>query len=154
MTVAEANAAMDAGLAGNLMRDWFFPDKRLGNEENIYMLCPATIGRGGLDAPQLAEMFGIIDISDAELLSCILTGIVKRRSFRCGFLTDDKRCAIHESGFKPIVCREALRCNKQIDAGAVHKIELAPEWDTDAGRATVARWYALNASNERKVASA
>jgi len=90
MTVDEAKAAVRAGKAHQLMCDWW-----VGDEQNIYVLCPASVGYEGNRARE-------IDLFD------FLSG--NARLGTCTFLTQEKRCAIHTSGFKPIICRETVVC--------------------------------------------
>lgn len=58
----------------------------------------------------------------------------------CNFLTPDRRCELHGTGFQPLECRfchhdragEGPRCHR----------DLEKDWNSAAGRALVARWRA------------
>lgn len=51
-TPEEARATIAAGYTSRLMRDWLEPNSRLGNDERIYVLAPASLGSEGEDAPE------------------------------------------------------------------------------------------------------
>lgn len=121
MTPAEANAAIDAGLAKRLMRDWLEPCTEYGNDEKIWILAPASEGCEGLDAPECDSW-----------VSAFMGNWCKGQ---CTFLRDGK-CEIHDSGFKPRQCRETLGCTGEHTTN----YEIAKHWDTDEGRTVVERW--------------
>lgn len=56
---------------------------------------------------------------------------------RCVFLNADDRCEIHDSGFKPTECRQALLCSLKKDR--VHD-DVAASWDSPVGRAVITIW--------------
>jgi hypothetical protein len=133
MTVEEAKKAMGAGMGTRLMRDWLDPSTELGNEERIYVLCPAAEGREGGDAADVDEMF-------PDNLLMALLGCAAPVAQPCVMLTREGRCELHTSGFKPRQCREALVCDNRNGAD---KYEMAKEWDTPEGRNLVERWSEL-----------
>src|SRR4051812_32781961 len=57
MVPTEAAAAIEKGLAKSLMLDWFSADARHGNDENIFVLCPAARHRGGKRAASSDELY-------------------------------------------------------------------------------------------------
>lgn len=119
MTPQEARAAMAAGYAPRMMRDWLEPCAEVGNDARIYVLAPASRDCEGRDAPEL------------DLFSC------DTEKGRCVLLTREGKCEIHDSGFKPIQCRTALGCQRNV--GQIN-YETARLWDNDEGRAAVAEW--------------
>jgi Fe-S-cluster containining protein len=136
MTVAEADAAMDAGLAKQLMRDFLLPDDEVGNSDDIYVLCPAARGyENGQTAPR--ELYP----SFASIFDVMINGIEPIK-LHCVFLQNE-RCSIHNSGFKPSACSQANACEDLPSDKRWSKRGMAPEWDTPAGKAAVARWEGL-----------
>jgi hypothetical protein len=132
MTPAEAGRAIDAGLARSLMRDWLEPSKTLGNRLRIFVLAPAVIGHAGRDAPEMR----LIDLLEA------LCGGGSWSKGRCGFLSAEGRCGIHDSGFKPVQCRSIVGCVPMSDAeSGPGNYDIARMWNTAAGRAVLRRWY-------------
>jgi len=129
MSVGEAEAAIAAGAGGRLMRDWLEPDRKVGNTERIYVLCPADVLREGKDAPDNAELS-----AGLTFLSMMMGDV---NPMVCTYLTTEGRCEIHDSGFKPVMCRTSFGCKPNIGQS---KRDIAPEWNTPRGRALVARW--------------
>jgi len=127
MSPEEATAAIKAGYAARMMRDRLYPDDRYGNDENIYILAPASQGCEGQDAPEPLCLF------DYFMGWC---------KGRCTFLNAENRCDIHDSGFKPIQCREALACTPSSRTGREGNFAVARLWDTPEGRTTLALWEA------------
>jgi Fe-S-cluster containining protein len=126
MTPVEAERAINAGLASKLMRDWL-PI----SAGRAYVLCPATAGHGGRDAPEPTQA----DLRHTEAGPIVIRG-------RCGFLNVKQRCAIHGSGFKPVQCRLSSCFGDR----SPDKREIAAMWDSDHGRELFARWqHAVNA---------
>jgi Fe-S-cluster containining protein len=123
MTPQEARAAIRAGLANRLMRDWLEPSDELGNETRVWVLAPASIGCEGEDAPEMPFMAFYMGWSKG----------------RCTFLKNG-RCEIHDSGFKPIHCRVALACDQEYNIIAVNNFEVARLWDSDLGRQVIEEW--------------
>ena len=117
----EAQRAIDAGRAEDLMLDYFCPDSKVGNTENIYVLVPASIGHRGALAPFLGfeVMFG-------------------GPSERCVML-EDGLCTIHDSGFKPRQCRSVFACRGEGDS----KYDIVPAWRAPEALALVERWKSL-----------
>ncbi len=112
----DAEAALDAGLAKRLMLDFWeeFP-------ENISILSPASEGCEGDDAPDMpAFAFGWT-------------------KGRCVFLSPEGLCLLHDTPYKPLQCRTMISREQPpgewIDNRAVRDL-----WDSDRGRALVARW--------------
>ena len=128
MTIAEAEAALAAGMAGRLMLDWFEPDSKLKNEERIYVLCPAGRGYEGRAAPSTDDLFS------GGFLSAILGDSTP---MPCTFL-ENGLCSIHESGFKPLMCRATMGCGE--DDQTITKHAMVPEWDSARGKAVIAKW--------------
>lgn len=57
---------------------------------------------------------------------------------RCTFLTDDNKCELHDTGFKPKEGRLAI-CGEAGTPDNLHE-EVAMQWDTDEARDLVTRW--------------
>jgi Fe-S-cluster containining protein len=114
----EAIKLMDLGYGPRMMLDWY---SKLS--EDIFILAPASIGYEGKNAP------------DINFLSAVSGGWCKGR---CTMLTEDGLCEIHNSGAKPLHCREASACGKQKDVHSTKEVSVM--WDTDLGRQTVKRW--------------
>lgn len=120
MTVTEAKAAIAAGKSHQLMIDWW-----CGKDANIYVLCPAAIGRGGRRAALTSELFptfiaSLFDSSAPQ--SCILL--------------KGGKCEIHDSGFKPKQCRESMGCTGK----GPHKREFIDEWGSSEGKDLIVFW--------------
>jgi Fe-S-cluster containining protein len=115
MTPDEAEKAIEQGFGARLMADWW-----VGKDENIFVLCPASLGYEGKDAPEIS-------------LFNLFSGLGQ-----CTFLKDNL-CEIHDSGFKPLLCRETLCCGEHYPS----KEQVVPLWNTDRGRALVERWRAF-----------
>ena len=128
MTPAEAMAAMDAGLARRLMRDWLEPSFQLANDERIYLLAPASQGCEGADAPEMEGGF-----------MALFTGFSKGC---CTFLSEAGLCELHDSGFKPLQCRLALGCRDCSDT-CPDNYEMAKHWNNEEGRAALGRWQSI-----------
>jgi hypothetical protein len=125
----EARKAIEAGFANRMMCDWWEPDARYGNEENIYVLAAASVGCEG----DMAPTFTFWDILFGRGLS----------KGKCCMLNKDRLCEIHDSGFKPLQCRTALACGAQEPwAGYNSNLETIKLWDTGEGRAVVELWRA------------
>jgi Fe-S-cluster containining protein len=125
MSLEEAEKAIGAGMATRLMRDWLEADGELGNKARIYVLSAASIGHEGTDAPE-------IDFADALMM---LMGTEWTKG-RCTFLKNNL-CQIHDSGFKPQQCRESMGCKEE---PGPDNFAMARQWNTEEGRALVARW--------------
>jgi hypothetical protein len=125
MTPAEARLAIEKGFGPKLMKDWLEPCRQLGNIEKIFVLCPASRGYEGCDGPEMP--FSAIFVARAWS-----KGV-------CTFLEKNK-CAIHDSGFKPLQCREALACDDEQNEKCPDNYEMAKLWDTEEGRETVKLW--------------
>ena len=134
MTPDEARAAIAAGFARSLMCDWFEPDYEVGNDDDVYVLCPASEGYGGQLAP---EMPGGGDFFSSYMLAQTWS------KGRCVLLTPEGHCRIHGSGFKPIACRMTFGCNN-VDTNArghpASNYEIAKLWNTEEGRRVVDIW--------------
>ena len=160
MTPAEANVLMDAGYAPRLMLDWWEPSKKLGNEERIFIIAPASLGYEGKMAPEMfsEEQKGRIENvlsldQDAEAPETYLDDVLSIlqdlhdvedwNKGRCNFLTDDSLCAIHS--MKPLQCRMAMGCEDQMSDKEVltDNMFVAALWQGADGLAAVKRWRAL-----------
>lgn len=117
MSPENAKAAIEAGMYGRLMLDWWEPDERLGNKERVFVLAPASAGAEGQLAP---DTFDFVFGDNNE----------------CTFLTKDNRCEIHNSGYKPVQCVTTMACKNE----GLDKIDIVRDWDTDAGREIVKLW--------------
>lgn len=126
MTPEEAAAAIAAGLGPRLMADWLEPCGELGNDERVYLLCPASIGREGGDAPE----FSLYD-----MLTMVGSGGLKKG--RCNFLRD-QRCELHETPHKPKQCRECFGCQSV----GPDNYDMGRLWNNDEAQALVRRWRA------------
>lgn len=107
-TPSEAKQAIEAGLANKLMLDWWESDDEM---PHIEIISPACKGSEGDSAPSWT--FG-----------------------PCAFLTSDKKCQLHDTGFKPTECRSF--CCK-VDKGNIHK-ETAKTWNSEEGKRVVELW--------------
>lgn len=134
MTIAEAAAMIAAGMGDKLMLDWMEPSEKLGTTSRIYVLCPASKHHEGGLAPGMDEFYPDNNGSFLETL-LITTFNIPPVAMPCTLLVDGK-CSIHDTSFKPIMCRELMQCQ---DIG-IHKFDMAPEWDSEAGRSLVADW--------------
>ena len=126
-TPTEARAMIHAGLAGKLMRDWFEPDDELGNEERIYVLCPAIEDCGGQDAPEMDFSHWLMSFTNTISMGC------------CVFLGDDNLCQIHKTKYKPVQCRSAFGCEKD-DSAMLRKPALAKMWRSKVGQTVLREW--------------
>jgi hypothetical protein len=126
MTPAEARAAIKAGNADKLMLDYL-----LASPENVFVLCPASRGRGGDRAPNSDELYG-----DADFLSRFL-GIASKG--RCVFHEDNGNCALHDTDYKPTQCRDDYLCT---DEGP-DNYDMAKHWESAEAKALVREWMAL-----------
>ena len=131
-TPAEARRAIEAGFANRLMRDWLEPSTVVGNKERIYVLAPASEGYEGDDAPEIPEYESILEAMFAPPFE----------KGRCIFFSKDERCEIHDSEFKPIQCRTAFTCRREVLGGnaSASNFIVARMWDTDEGREVIAVW--------------
>lgn len=127
-TPQEAVAALDAGHANRIMRDWIEPDPQVGNMERVYILSPASAGCEGSDAP------------DFDWMEFLRTGDFRKG--RCAFLGADNLCELHTSGFKPEQCRLAYGCDREEKDYPDNRI-MGKRWWSDEGRAVVERWQQL-----------
>lgn len=121
MSPEDAEKAMEAGLAGRMMRDWYV------SGGNIDVLAPASIGCEGRDAP---------DMDLGSMLKFLIQGSWGKG--RCTFLKDGL-CELHDSGYKPMQCRESYCCKSE----GPSNLEMSEMWDTPYGRQMVARWKDL-----------
>lgn len=108
MTPEESQRAIVAGRGRDLMLDYFLPEIRYGNEDTIFVLCPASVGYEGQEAP-----------FDPTWKSCTLLV--------------NNRCSIHDTDFKPKQCRTIFACKQQ----GPDKIDMVKDWDTELGRSVV-----------------
>lgn len=131
MTPLEATAAIEAGMARDLMMDWFEPDLKYGNRIRIFVLCPAAEDHRGSKAAEMDELFP----ENRGFMTFFAAAVPQR----CVLLKKD-RCSIHDSGFKPSQCKAALGCNTKV---GLDKVDMIAAWDTDDGRALISRWEKL-----------
>ena len=87
------------------------------------ILARASVGYEGEDAP---EMPLVALFSDWE-------------KGQCTFLRKN-RCEIHNSGFKPLQCRESLACDPDKATGYLDNYEMARLWKTMEAKAIVKKW--------------
>jgi Fe-S-cluster containining protein len=127
MLPEEASRAIADGRAGRLMLDWWEPSDELGNEDRIYLLCPAAEDCEGCFAP-------IGDFLEMAL------GLFEKG--QCTFLKAGK-CEIHDSGFKPLECRTAHHDREDEELPLDERASIAAAWMTDRGRQIVAEWKTL-----------
>lgn len=132
-TPEEAMQAIKAGYARRMMRDWYVPDEHVASEhDKIYVLAPASQGFGGTDAPEIPEGLNLV----AAMFWC---------KGRCTFLNKGL-CEIHDSGFKPLQCRDAFCCDegtrKYDRSDRDSNVSVAKLWNTEEGRAIVRAWEA------------
>lgn len=125
MTPDEAVAAMDAGLAKRLMRDWYesYDSKDGTYHPRFFILAPASKGAESQEAPECPSLVSWYH------------GWYKGR---CNFLTKQGLCELHDSGFKPLQCRTGSGCSPT--DGYYSNLDMAKKWDTKKGRAAIKRW--------------
>ncbi len=128
MSPHDADAAISAGLSDRLMRVAFKPARF--RDVGIYTLAPAIAGHEGRDAP------GVCAPNAWSAIFGAFSGIPWIEG-RCTFLNEQDRCAIHDSGFKPIQCRTSYACTK---AESPDNFAVAAMWNTDYGAAVLKRW--------------
>lgn len=134
----EARAAIQAGHAPLMMRDWLEPSVELGNDGRIYVLAPASDGYEGQDAPE----FPFMSLIEAILAPPFIKG-------RCVMFGRDGKCRLHDSGFKPFQCRSSLLCDPDQDTSCTapdSNWEMARQWNTPLGRAVIEEWRIANVS--------
>jgi len=120
---------IDAGLGDKLMLDWMEPSEKLGTDHRIYVLCPASHGHEADLAPGMDDFY-----PGGSLLGGLFG--MPFASQPCTLLKDGK-CTIHDTTFKPRMCREVFACK----AGTgPDKYDMAPEWNSQEGRSLVASW--------------
>jgi hypothetical protein len=139
MTIAEAKAMIAAGMGDSLMLDWMEPAEKIGTDHRIYVLCPAAHGYARDYAPLMDDFYPRGGLFDHL--------IYPPRQMPCVLLVDGK-CSIHDSGFKPRMCRELMACE---NAGC-DIYDMAPEWNCDEGRALIADWCKQHDVDLAKVA--
>jgi hypothetical protein len=67
----------------------------------------------------------------------------------CTFLTEDRLCEIHDSGFKPIECRTGFGC--RMDHPDMPSVEdMHDMWNTSEGADAVAAWTVANSESKIK----
>lgn len=125
----EAKAAILGGYAGRLMRDWLEPCSEVGNDDRIYLLCPASFGREGDDAPELNFIDALFIVGSFEKGRCVLQSV-------------DGKCSIHSSGFKPLQCRAGRGC---VPAPSIEEMEwnnyqVAQLWNNPEAQQLVEEW--------------
>lgn len=117
-TPAEAIALLDAGRGSSLMLDYWsggFPSPEDEFPDSVDILGPAIVGCEGRGAPFWP-------------------------GGRCTFLSQQGLCSLHDRGLKPAEGRKA----GHVTPDGLHKA-VARTWDSDLGRAAVARWRAEGA---------
>ena len=120
MTPGEALKAMKAGLSDRLMLDWLEPSAKLGNNKRIYVLAPASQGCEGALAPEFT------------LLNILYGG----SKGRCVFLSEEDRCLLHKTDYKPRECRETRACEGEHTSNYT----IAKLWNTALGFRVVKTW--------------
>lgn len=110
MLPEEAERAIAAGFGSSLMLDYFCPDSRLGNKEDILVLCPAMSSFESRIAPFIS-------------------------SGNCTFL-ENNLCKIHSSGFKPHQCVSSFACKNE----GHDKLYYARLWDNPKAQELVEYW--------------
>jgi Fe-S-cluster containining protein len=108
----EAKLAIEAGHAQSMMLDKWYEDS---HERWVWVLAPASINNGGRTAPARFWF-----LHEGEI---------------CVFLKNE-RCAIHDSGFKPVECRKySCTTNSGIERRVIKRF-----WNTEFGKAVVNQW--------------
>lgn len=147
----EAIAAMEAGKAMSMMLDFRYKEK--GRDYDVPVLSPAVHDRNGNDrggrlAPQIwerVEPAHQVDPEKANVIELmigtlhIMSSSIKEGGMITGVCVNlvDGKCALHDSGFKPIECRTGYGCGK---GEAVSRLDIAKMWDTEDGIKAVAMW--------------
>lgn len=131
MTPEEAARAIDAGLGERLMVDWWvrWPGEHAREDGKLLLLCPASRGSEG-DFHR--DWYG----DDWDPMAFFSP---PKGKGACTFLTKEERCSIHDSGHKPIECREVMVCGNEEDYDGLHE-NVAGLWATEEAQALVARW--------------
>lgn len=128
MLPEEARKAVDAGYAPKLMIDWFD-----GKDGPLFVLCPAAQFHEGERAPTWDEMTG------GDWMRGWLGNVSKGR---CAFLSEVGRCTIHDSGFKPIHCRQAFHDSTKVIREPDNE-KIAGAWQTTDAKALIEEWKKL-----------
>lgn len=128
-----AEALIEAGYAERLMLDKYidldYSQSEWGESYFIGVLCPASEGHEGRDAP--GTFWG-------DYKGCV-------------FHTGEGLCELHDAGLKPLEGRIA-RCtdsmSEEVEAAHLHEYRAARrnirnQWDTERGRELVRRWKDL-----------
>ena len=136
MIPEEASTAISRGFGSKLMRDWLEPDEKVGNEERVYVLAPASSGCCGQDAPEFDFFDFIPGFTGGELP---IKG-------RCVLLSKDRKCEIHNSGFKPLQCRKNIGC--ATNENHVDNYDVARLWHNVTAQNIVKRWQENEEINE------
>lgn len=118
--VEEAAQLLDAGYGPRMMLDWWNPDGDLPYTE---ILCPATVGdEGGVAPPVSGGIFAFFASTGKGTCTLLKAG----------------KCEIYGVPGRPVECRAARH---DVDNPGLHR-NVAATWNSEAGRALVARWKA------------
>ncbi len=127
MMPGKARTAIARGFAHRLMLCWYSGYKT----KRIYVLSPAAAGHEGKIGPQ---------------------SVMSGKDWKGGTCTfyKNQQCEIHSSGFKPLECRLALRCDVAIgrQADDAHKHGIPRAWDSWRSRRIIRRWLRLVESKQ------
>ena len=119
----EAEKAIDEGYARMLMLDF------LGDSTSnpiVYVLSPASLNYEGKCAPTMPSSW------------VLRIGWVRGP---CVFLTEEGRCTIHNTDFKPIECKKAYLCAPLSDAEIDKEhMSVARMWLSPRGKKVIERW--------------
>ena len=126
----EAIMAINAGYAKKMMVDWLEPCREVGNDKRIFVLAPASVGYEGGKCPEA--------VNPIEYLFGWTKG-------KCTLLENDK-CSIHDSGFKPLQCRDGRSCQPR-DGELWDNYGVAKLWNTLEGQSAVEVWCKLTEVN-------
>ena len=116
-TPAQAQALIDAGYAASLMMDWWVGNSFKDNDSDIYILCPATKGRGGDRA-----------LNNPTEIPCIMQN-------KKGL------CKLHDAGLKPLEGSH-VSCKAHKDERKLHEA-VAESWNNQEAQDLVQHWKEL-----------
>lgn len=132
-TPQEAQALIDKGYGPQMMLDWWSGNRYDDPHGDIFMVVPASVGNEG-------KKCTIGHTTGNWPFSLWAEGW----SETCTFYTKDGKCAVHNSGAKPLECRVAHH-DSDYDADEVHKA-VAMSWNNPEAQELVSKWMREHSS--------
>jgi len=165
-TPEDVSRLLDAGYADRLMLDWYAKDGGV----DYYVVSPAAQGFGP-PPPEIAALMGLsgVEIDHGPFGGKIAPGVRSHQieeyvsmgpkglmlagirqalgmellNSGCVLLTDEGLCSLHDAGLKPTEGRKSCCKNGVNGEGFSLHLAVGKTWNTEAGRAVVARWREL-----------